>query len=913
MGNNGVTLDDGTGPVTADATGSQTVTPSVTTTYTLTATNSCGPVTQSVTVTVSDSPTVDSFTASPTAICNGDSTILSWGTTGATSMTIDDGSGAVETTETNKTVTPTSTTTYTLTAINGCGSDSKTVTVTVNNAPVIESFTASDICTNISGSADLSWSVIGADSVSIDKSVGDVNPASGTYSVSPSVDTTYTLTATNSCSEVPTTATVTIAVKALPVINSFTISKDTICKGLDTIDLAWSVDGADSLTINNEVGTVTNTTSKEGLAPTASTTYTLTATNSCGSVTADVSVTVNDKPVISSFTAADSTVCPDGSTTLNWDVTDADTISIDNGVVIGEGTSVTVHPAGTTTYTLSATNTCGTTTKSVTVSVTAAPAIGTFTATNATICSGSQTTLQWSDVTGASSLSIDNSVGTVTETSESVSPTVTTTYTLTATNSCGVTDTKTVTVNVTAMPVISDFTATPDSICKGQSTTLASTVTGATTITIDHGVGTVGGGTSTAVVSPTTTTTYTLTASNGDCQVTETVTVTVNDKPVITSFTASPTNVLAGGDVTLSWAITNATGAAISGVDSPVNASSGTIVVNPTEDTPYTLTATNGCGDTTSDVTVTVILNNPPDKPVMSSPTDGATGVSLMPELTAGAYNDADGDPQTMTWWQISTDSTFTDDGSLVYDEKTDTYLTSIVVPPNLILDVATMYYWRVRYFDGKNWSDSDVYSFTTTPNGAQYTDGVQNGDRIPDNEVTIAGFADEHGKPVNTPTKKAFVSKVNKNIQIGVEAADAVIDRCGSVDPKDFKDMAPKVPHMPYGLIEIALTVPNPGDTATVTVYFTRKLPNANDFVWWKYDPNLGEFYNYGEAAAALGVADAVVVSEDRMSVTLKFKDGGYGDLIETPDSRIIDPSGVGDEGGGSNGGTCFVDTITR
>jgi hypothetical protein len=82
-------------------------------------------------------------------------------------------------------------------------------------------------------------------------------------------------------------------------------------------------------------------------------------------------------------------------------------------------------------------------------------------------------------------------------------------------------------------PVIRVFVASPASIAPGGTTTLSFSVNGATTLSIDNGVGDVTGTTST-VVSPATTTTYTLTA---------TVTVTVGSTPVISSFTANPTSI----------------------------------------------------------------------------------------------------------------------------------------------------------------------------------------------------------------------------------------------------------------------------------------------------------------------------------------------------------------------------------
>ena len=74
--------------------------------------------------------------------------------------------------------------------------------------------------------------------------------------------------------------------------------------------------------------------------------------------------------------------------------------------------------------------------------------------------------------------------------------------------------------------------------------------------------------------------------------------------PAISSFTASPSTVSAGAQVTLQW---NVTGASYFDVTPQVGAIRGTsVVVTPSQTTTFTLNATNEFGRTTSTVTVTV-------------------------------------------------------------------------------------------------------------------------------------------------------------------------------------------------------------------------------------------------------------------------------------------------------------------
>jgi chitodextrinase len=127
----------------------------------------------------------------------------------------------------------------------------------------------------------------------------------------------------------------------------------------------------------------------------------------------------------------------------------------------------------------------------------------------------------------AETVTIDNGVGALSASSTSVSPVSTTTYTLTATNSKGfVTATVTVTVDTLDVPIIATFAASPASVPSGQTVTLSWSVQKETSLSIDQGVGLVTGTTS-VTVTPRSTTIYTLTATNGDGESKAMVTVHV--------------------------------------------------------------------------------------------------------------------------------------------------------------------------------------------------------------------------------------------------------------------------------------------------------------------------------------------------------------------------------------------------
>jgi hypothetical protein len=207
--------------------------------------------------------------------------------------------------------------------------------------------------------------VLPGQNVSISPGIGGVAGAGSMLVPSPASTTTYTLTSTAGADIA--TKSVTIYVDSAPVITSFTASKTTVNPG-EAFSLNWAVEGATSLTLQPGNIDVTAGTSRV-LTQTATTTYTLVATNGSGSSQAQVTVNLAPPPTINSFTVADPNPLFGAETTLNWDVSNANTISIDQGVgpISGATGSVSILPVQTTTYTLTATNLSGSSTRTATV------------------------------------------------------------------------------------------------------------------------------------------------------------------------------------------------------------------------------------------------------------------------------------------------------------------------------------------------------------------------------------------------------------------------------------------------------------------------------------------------------------------------------------------------------------------
>ncbi|MDG1333005.1 MAG: PKD domain-containing protein, partial [Crocinitomicaceae bacterium] len=380
------------------------VSPTSTTTYTVTGTTNGCSATDQVTVTVNAVPSVTATGAA--TICAGQSTTITG--SGATSYSWDNGAG----TNASATVSPTSTTTYTVTGTtNGCSATDQ-VTVTVNALPTVTASGAATICagqsTTITGS--------GATSYSWDNGAG----TNASATVSPISTTTYTLTGTTSgCSA---TDQVTVTVNAIPSVTASGTA--TICAGQSTTIIG---SGATSYSWDNGAGTNASAT----VSPASTTTYTVTGTTSGCSNTDQVTVTVEADPTIAVGTTNNPSAC--ATSTGSIQVTGSGTGDIGwSGATTGSMIGVTLPytitglPAGSYTIAFSSATGCNSNIITQTLVDPSAPTV--VASGTATICAGQSATITGS---GATTYSWDNGAGT--NASATVSPSTTTTYTVTGT------------------------------------------------------------------------------------------------------------------------------------------------------------------------------------------------------------------------------------------------------------------------------------------------------------------------------------------------------------------------------------------------------------------------------------------------------------------------------------------------
>ena len=388
-------------------------------------------------------PSITSFTASPTTITAGASATLTGVFVNGTGV-ITPGNLSV-TSGSAVTVSPTATTTYTVTVTPSSGAAvTQTATITVNPAPTITSFAASPDTITVGGSSSLTAVFANGTGVI---TPGNLAVISGTpVSVSPTTTTTYTLTVTPPAVGIAVTQMATVTVVPAPTIASFVANPATIAAGTSSGLTAVFANGTGVITPGN--CTVTSGVAQP-VSPAATSTYTLTVTNSAGTaITQTATVTVVPAPTISSFVANPATITVGGSSTLTAVFANGTGAITPGNLTVTSGTGVSVSPATTTTYTLTVTPPTGTAiTQTVTVTVVPAPAITSFVASPLTIAAGASTSLTAVFANGTGVITPGNLAAT-SGTAVSVSPTVTTIYTLTVTNSAGTAITQTATVTV---------------------------------------------------------------------------------------------------------------------------------------------------------------------------------------------------------------------------------------------------------------------------------------------------------------------------------------------------------------------------------------------------------------------------------------------------------------------------------
>lgn len=455
-----------------------TVSPSVTTIYTVTGTNGNCYNANTLTVNVVNLPTL-TISVPQTSLCAGNSIGLTG--SGANSYTW----LPVNINGNFLLATPATSTSYTLVGMNGNGcKNTQSISIQVFPVPVLSiSVSSHSICSGNSSTV----SAFGAQTYTWLPG----NLSGSAQVLSPNVTTPYFIIGRNAQGCTSNTN-VILNVVQTPSLSIYALTSS-VCAGSST---TLSGVGANSYSWNP--GSIT--TSSILVTPSVSTNYTLTGANGNCKSQKTFSVTIIPLPTLS-VTAASTLVCEGNTVALGC--SGANTYTWMPGGITQSNPTLTIYSNTNFTVTASGANGCKATANAL-INVAPLPIISVVaTATN--VCQGSSVLL---NASGANNYTFQP--GGQTNSIQSVLPVSNTVYTVTGTGTNNCVGSATIGIQVSSLPVINTLISST-LLCTGQTATI--TLNGANNFTCMPG--NITG--NTLQLSPTTTSNYTVIATNGAC------------------------------------------------------------------------------------------------------------------------------------------------------------------------------------------------------------------------------------------------------------------------------------------------------------------------------------------------------------------------------------------------------------
>ena len=322
--------------------------------------------------------------ASASSITAGQSTMLTWNATNASTCNASGGWSGARATSGSLSVSPTANASYTLTCSGAGGSANRTVSVSVTApppppppppptpAPVVTLGVSPNSIAS-GQSTTLTWNATNASTCNASGSWSGTRATSGSLSVSPTANASYALTCSGAGGSVTRTASVSVTAPPTPApLVTLGASPSAITAGQSTM-LNWSSTNASSCSASGSWSGSRATNGSLSVSPTSNASYTLTCSGAGGSVnrTVAVSVTPAAAPQLT-FSSADSTVSTGGTTQLTWSSTNTTSCTASGGWSGGRSVSGSqmVGPlSGTTTFTLSCSGPGGNVIRMLTVSM----------------------------------------------------------------------------------------------------------------------------------------------------------------------------------------------------------------------------------------------------------------------------------------------------------------------------------------------------------------------------------------------------------------------------------------------------------------------------------------------------------------------------------------------------------------
>lgn len=592
-----------------------------------TVTNTCGTASSTKPITVLPIPNAGTISGSNT-VCTGVTTTLTTTGTGGVWSSVFPAIATIGATTGVVTGVSVGVDTLKYTVTNACGTSVATKVMTINLSPNAGTISgASAVC--VGSNIPLTTTGTGGTWSSVFPSIATINSAGVVTGVTAGVDT-LKYTVVNSCGT--SVATKVVTVNALPSAGTLS-GPSSVCAG-STITWSSTATGGTWSSQSPAIATVVVTTGVVTGVSAGIDTIIYTNTNSCGTASARVGITVNPLAVAGTLSGP-SSVCVGSTITITSTATGGSWASSNTSLAtVNTAGVVTGVAAGVDTIYYLVTNGCGTVSASKIITINALPVSGTISGPT-TVCVGANMTLNstatggvWSSVRTALA-TVQPSTGIVTGVSAGVD-----TIQYTVTNGCG-TAVSNYTITINPLPVVGPITG-PSAVCVGATIALADTSIGGTWSSSNTTLATVAAsGVVTGATAGVVTISYTMT--NGCGTISATKIVTVNALP--TAGTISGSNfVCIGGTTTLTSTVSGGSWSSSNTSVATVNASTGLVGGVSAGVSRIVYTQTNTCGTDTTGITVSVNASLPAG--TLSGPTVVCTGqtITLTPSVTGGTF-----------------------------------------------------------------------------------------------------------------------------------------------------------------------------------------------------------------------------------------------------------------------------------
>ena len=673
-------------------------------------------ISQTVTITASNSAPTIAWTATPGSVASGQSyTVSAHGHDADGNLTqvniwkngvgfafAGGGNGTDGDSGNSTSDTGPSTITYTANAVDSNGVSSGTISQTVSiGAPpsVSASISVNPTSATAPGSVTVTWSSVNATAVSVAGTGVASSSASGSQSVGglPAGSHTFTITAQGSGGPVTQTATVTVNPPAntAPTI-AWTSTPGTVASGQTYTISAHGYDADGNLAGVNIwrngsafafAGGGNGTDGDSGNSSTdtgpLSVTYTADAVDSNGARSGTISQTVTigaPQTVSASISASPATGTVPGSTTISWSSSNATAVSVSGNGLTSSATSgtqaVSGLPVGTHTYTVTAQGAGGPVTQSATFTV--GPAANTpptisWNTTPGTVASGQSYTISahghdpdgnltevnvWRNgVAYAFAGGGNGTDGDSGNPSTDTGP-LTVTYTADAVDSNGArsgTISQTVTVSAPAA-VAASISASLANVTAPGSTTITWSSVNATSVSVSGNglVSSAANGSQAVSGIPAGVYSYTITAQGPGGPVTQSTTITVTAAASVSaSISASPSSAVAPAAATITWASTDATTVSVSGPGLSSPATTGSQSVSGLSAGVHTYTITAQGPNGPATETATVTVSAAPNSaPTIAWNSTPGTVASGQSYTISAHGHDPDGNLTNVNVWR---------------------------------------------------------------------------------------------------------------------------------------------------------------------------------------------------------------------------------------------------------------------